>query len=224
VPTKTAGRKPAAKRVAKPKSRTPDPVKTARGVARSQKSKAAEPTRTRNEYAEMNVPAIVKRLKAGETMTVIREEYGPGPKIRAALMEAGYNTKGEKVEVSEIKGSGAALAKRVARQREAGIAWYALAIATGKTETALKDLLVEHGYENLAEGRVKISESDKAVATAKGKRSNAGSIRKSRAAKTTDDDEEEKPAARRTARKTAATKPTAKRSARRVSRNPSSAA
>jgi hypothetical protein len=112
------------------------------------------PAASSNGYAEISVPAIVKMLKAGHTMTEVRAKYGAGAKIRKALGEAGYNTKGEKVEIAKISGSGKALAAKVARQREAGVAWWTLELATGKTETDLRELLENSGYASLAEGRV----------------------------------------------------------------------
>jgi hypothetical protein len=146
-------RKPATKTVAKPAAKRVSKT-AAKSTGRKPAAKASTTKAATNAYAEMNVPAIVKMLKAGETMTTVRARYGQGAKIRKALAEAGYNTKGEKVEISEIKGSGAVLAKRVAAQREAGVAWWSLELATGKSETVLRELLNDHGYSALAAGRV----------------------------------------------------------------------
>lgn len=218
MPTKTAGRKTATK----PKSRQASNTATARGVARSQKAKAKTATKASTNgnghgaITTADVKAIVRKLKAGTTMTDIRAEYGAGPKIRKALMEAGYNTKGESVEIESISGSGKTLAARVAKQRENGVAWYALAIATGKPESVLRDLLTDNGYGHLVEGRVSKAADEKPAKTTTRKR---GAAKAESAAK---------PAAKRGARRTAATKsegkPAAKRTGRRVTRRPSNAA
>lgn len=119
------------------------------------------------------VPEIVKHLKNGVTMTEIRlggdevaktghpDGYGAGPVIRKALTEAGYNTKGEVIETPDLTElEGKPLADAVAELRDEGKAWYFLELATDMSQNDLKDLLEEHGYASLAEGRVIISGAD----------------------------------------------------------------
>jgi hypothetical protein len=151
VPAKTTAKKPAAKKTAVRKTASKPAAKPA---ARKTAAKAAPASS--NGHKQINVGAIVKRLKAGETMTVIRSEYGAGPKIRKALTEAGYNTKGEKIERDSISTAGGAkaTAKRVANARAEGWPWYRIELATGMSERELRNLLEENGYASLAEGRV----------------------------------------------------------------------
>lgn len=101
------------------------------------------------------VPEIVKKLKSGVTFAQIRQEYVSSG-LRRALTEAGYDTKGNKVEVELISTQGGAKAtsKRVAAKRAEGWAWYRIEVATGMSEVALKEMLAENGYADLAAGRV----------------------------------------------------------------------
>jgi hypothetical protein len=165
---KSTTSKPAAKRTpakAAVKSRQPSSTTVARGVAKSQKTRAAKPVPaasngngrvyTRHEYLPMKPRDIVRRIKAGESFGEVAPDYGSLQKVRTALAEFGYDTKGQKFAVEPIKGSGVALAKRIARAREANRPWYELEIATGKTQVALKELLVANGYAHLTEGRIR---------------------------------------------------------------------
>jgi phosphoglycolate phosphatase-like HAD superfamily hydrolase len=203
--TKAAATKAPAKRVA-----TKTANKTAAAAKRA--TKTAPERSTFPALTPAVVKDIVRQLKAGTTMTDIRAEFGQGAKIRKALTEAGYNTKGEKIEVEAINGSGKTLATRVARAREAGKAWYSLEIATGKSETQLKDLLTEHGFGELAEGRVIKDKPEPVKRTARAAK--ATTAKTARVGRT------------KTAKATAtAAKPIAKPKARRVARrkaNPSS--
>jgi uncharacterized protein (DUF433 family) len=152
---KSTTSKPAAKRTpakAAVKSRQPSSTTVARGVAKSQKTRAAKPV---PEYLPMKPRDIVRRIKAGESFGEVAPDYGSLQKVRTALAEFGYDTKGQKFAVEPIKGSGVALAKRIARAREANRPWYELEIATGKTQVALKELLVANGYAHLTEGRIR---------------------------------------------------------------------
>lgn len=185
-------------------------ARTATKGRRTAKAKQAEPEeteakgngrRTHEDILEL-VPEIVEKLKDGVTMTEIRAEYGAGPVIRKALTEKGYNTKGERIEVEEIEGKGATLAKRVAAKREDGWAWYKLEIATDMSTDDLKELLEEHGYGELAEGRVVLAKDEE-----------------------DDEEEEAKPARKRGRTKAAASngedKPAARKRGRRKAANPS---
>lgn len=138
-----------------------------------------------SKYTPIDVEDIVEKLQGGTTMTEIRGEYGSGPKIRKALTEAGFNTKGEEIKLEKITGKGAALAKRVAAKRKEGVAWYTLALMTGMSESDLKELLTEHGFEDLVEGRVSKPKEEKK----KGKKGSAKS--KAKAAKEEEADEDE---------------------------------
>lgn len=154
---------------AQPKSRQPSSTTVARGrnetprLASSRKAEKAVKTAEsnghgvyqRHEYKKMNVRDIVRRIKDGETLGSIKDDYGALAKIRVALAKAGYDTKGKKFVVEPIRGSGVALAKRVAKQRENNQPWYVLEMATGKTEAQIRALLTEHGYDHLTYGRVR---------------------------------------------------------------------
>lgn len=147
--------------------------------------------RTHEDILEL-VPEIVRKLKAGTTMTDIRAEYGAGPVIRKALTEKGYNTKGEKVEVEDITDlKGKALAKAVAALREDGKAWYYIELAADMSADDLKELLEENGYEELASGRV-VKEEDEEEKPAPKKRGRAKA-----AAAEEEDEPEAKPARKR---------------------------
>lgn len=214
--TKTVARKTVARKTAVKAKPWPSPLRQTKPAAKA-KAPAVVKGLTQAQIVAKSVPAIVKSLKSGTTMTDIRSQYGAGSVIRKALADAGYNTKGEKVTVEPINGSGAVLAKRVAAARADGRAWWNIELATGKTEIVLRDLLNENGYGELAEGRVVREQEDKPKPA-----------RKTVAKKTT---AKAKPAAKAPARKAAA-KPKAKTTAkagvkpgRRVRRaNPSSAA
>lgn len=142
-----------------------------RGKKRGAKSEAKASTNGSKPRRDLDaeVPAIVKLLKAGTTMTDVRAQYGSGPAIRKALSKAGYNTKGEQVELEKISGSGASLAKKVAAERKNGVAWYTLALRTGKDESVLKELLEEHGHGDLVSGRVVQPKAEKTKTTGKKK-------------------------------------------------------
>lgn len=148
-------------------------TKRSRGKATKAKEEAApakkngNDRRTHEDILDL-VPEIVEHLRNGVTMTEIRlggdivgDGYGNGPTIRRALAEKGYNTKGEKVEVEDLSDlKGVKLAKAVAELREQGKAWYYLELATDMAQADLQELLVENGYEHLAEGRVSVATED----------------------------------------------------------------
>lgn len=63
-----------------------------------------------------------------------------GP-VREALAAAGFDSKGGPLKAKPIKATGAALAKRLIAEREAGEPWYLLAIRTGKPEPELREIV-----------------------------------------------------------------------------------
>lgn len=141
---------------------------TKRVVRRSSKKSAAKSSGSKNGKPASSgraakrshddllklVPAIVKARKSGDNWDTIQKDHGVNAIVaRKLLAEKGYNAKGEALEVEEIKGSGKALAKRVATARRSGKAWHVLAIATGRSEADLRGLLEEHGYKEEASGR-----------------------------------------------------------------------
>jgi hypothetical protein len=172
----------------------------------AKRTRAAKATPATNGNTRMShedklalVPEIVKALKSGTTFAEIRQDPNyPSSGLRKALADRGYNTKGEKIgEVAAIRGTGQVLAKRVAAQRENGVAWYALELATGKPQAELKELLEDNGYSDLV-GRVStaVEEEVKPKRTRKAaKAAPAKTTRKRGAAKT-----EAAPKARRTRR------------------------
>lgn len=114
------------------------------------KPAAAESTRRSREDIDAIVPDIVEALQAGDTMTAVKERFGfsHGQPIRQALARNGYDSKGNALEDEEpITGSGKTLAKKVAAERAKGVAWYLLARRTDKSESELRTLLEENGYE-----------------------------------------------------------------------------
>lgn len=152
---------PAARRASKTTKTTgrKTTTKAARKTASKTKAKTTAKA-TSNGYKPINVQAIVKRLRKGETMTVIRSEYGPGPKIREALWSEGYNTLGEDIEVPTLTGKGAALAKKINAARGDRRSWTWIKVATGLSEAEARQLCEEHGYTDYLEGRVEKDEDD----------------------------------------------------------------
>jgi hypothetical protein len=107
--------------------------------------------RTQEDVDKM-VPAFRKHLQGGGTMRDLKTEYGfsdDGP-IRQALARAGFDSKGNKLELPTVAGTG----KSIRKAREAGHAWYVIALATGKTEAEVKSLAEQAGM-NVA-GRVHV--------------------------------------------------------------------
>lgn len=184
---------PAAKTASKPKpatKRAPAKKAPAKAAAKPAARKAATAAKASTNghaaFTPINVPAIVKRLRAGETMTVIRSEYGAGPKIRKALTEAGYNTKGEKIEQETISTAGGAkaTAKRIAGARADGWPWYRIELATGMSERELRELLEQNGYASLVGGRVVVERDEPAPRKAPAKKPAAAKAKAAPARKT----------------------------------------
>lgn len=186
TPRRRGGRKAAEAVEEKPVAKT-----------RRSRAKAVEPEpesngrRSHEDILDL-VPEIVEKLRDGTTMTDIRAEYGAGPVIRKALAEKGYNTKGERVEVEDLSDlKGAKLAKAIAALREEGRAWYYIELAADMSADDAKALLVEHGFDELATGRVSLN-GDEEEAKPAPKRGRAKAAPK--------EEEEAKPAARRRGR------------------------
>lgn len=121
-------------------------------TAKAVTSKASN-RRSSEDLAKLADP-IAKMRKGGSNWDAVQEKHGVNAIVaRKILAAAGYNNKGEKEEISKITGSGKSLATKVAKQRREGVAFYTLAIATGKSESDLKSLLEEHGFKAEASGR-----------------------------------------------------------------------
>jgi len=94
-----------------------------------------------------DVHKIAKSLKGGAKMKDVRAEYGfgSGGPIRSELAKEGYDSKGGQIELPTLPKGGNALAKALVKQREAGVPWYTLEIATGKSEADLREIVEEEG-------------------------------------------------------------------------------
>lgn len=130
-------------------------AKTGTSAAKA-KASAAKATngRVRRTPEEIDklVPQFRKHLQAGGTMRELKSEHDfsdDGP-IRQALARAGYDSKGNKLELPKVAGTG----KSIRAAREAGHAWYVIALATGKSEAECKQLAESAGM-NVA-GRVHV--------------------------------------------------------------------
>ncbi len=148
--TKSSGKKVTVKTGAKGKASA--------AKAGTKRSKSEPPsngsTRVKRTDADIDklVPQFRKHLQAGGTMRELKTEHGfsdDGP-IRKALARAGYDSKGGKLELPKVAGTG----KSIRAAREAGHAWYTIALATGKTEAECKALAEQAGM-NVA-GRVHV--------------------------------------------------------------------
>lgn len=120
--------------------------------------------RSQADWDKLALEVIVPALQAGTSMTDIRAQYGAGPTIRRALDRVGYNTRGQKVDRTAIKATGAALAKRVHARRLELASWWRLEHETGKSQDELKALLAKHGLEDTAAGRVTRAKANQAKA------------------------------------------------------------
>lgn len=111
------------------------------------KPKASSNGKARVTAADLDakVDSFVKHLKGGGTMNDLVKKAGVSgaQPIREALRRNGYDTKGNKNAIEKINLTGAKLRDKVISLRESGEAWGTLAIATGKSESELKDLIKE---------------------------------------------------------------------------------
>jgi phosphoglycolate phosphatase-like HAD superfamily hydrolase len=160
----TATRKPVAKK-ATPAKAAPKRAAAAKPAAKTKaapKATAAKSTKgsmatERLSYADKlaMVPEVVKKLKSGVPFSQIRQEYA-STGLRRALAEKGYDTSGNKIEQETISTSGgaAATAKRIAKARQDGMAFFKIELATGKTRAEIVSLLEENGFADLAHGHV----------------------------------------------------------------------
>lgn len=127
------------------------------GTAAKKATPAKASNSTRRTAADIDklVPKFKSHLTGGGTMKALKAEHGfsSDVPIREALARAGYDSKGKKLTIEEITGSGKKLATAVAKERRGGEAWYILALRTGKSESELKSLLAEHGFDEEASGR-----------------------------------------------------------------------
>jgi hypothetical protein len=115
-------------------------------------NKATTNGRRTQEDIDKLVPQFVKSLKAGDTMRSLKAEHGfsdDGP-IRQALARAGYDSKGQKLELPTVKATPAG----VKAARNAGHAWYIIALATDKSEAEVKALAKKSGMD--VTGRVRV--------------------------------------------------------------------
>lgn len=130
-----------------------------KGATAAKRTAAAKSTNNSNRRTAADidklVPQFKKHLTGGGTMKALKAEHGfsSDVPIREALARAGFDSKGKKLNIEAITGGGASLAKKVAKARRDGDAWYILALRTGKTESELKALLSEHGHSEEASGR-----------------------------------------------------------------------
>jgi hypothetical protein len=150
----------------KPAAKAPAATKAAPKATAKPAAKAATKAPATVAKKAIDVKDVIKRLKAGETMTSLRSDYGAGTPIRRALLAAGYNTKGERVEAETISTNGGAkaTAKRIAAARQDNWPWYRIETATGLTETQLREMLSDNGYADLVTGRVPKTGDDKPAA------------------------------------------------------------
>lgn len=201
---------PAARRTRKAATAEAEPQETkTTGRRRGRAAKAAEPepepakngNRRTHEDIVALVPEIVKHLQNGVTMTEIRlggdtvgpNGYGAGPVIRKALTEAGYNTKGERIETPDLTTlEGKALVDAVVKLRQENKAWYYIELATDMSQDDLKDLLEENGHGDLAAGRVPVAEDEEEEAAEPAPKTT--SRRRGRAAKAAETEPEPEPA------------------------------
>jgi hypothetical protein len=132
-------------------------VKKGTGAKKATGAVKAASSANRRSAADIDklVPQFKKHLTGGGTMKALKAEHGfsSDVPIREALARAGFDSKGKKLSLEEIPGSGKKLATAVAKARREGEAWYILALRTGKTEAELKTLLGEHGFGDEASGR-----------------------------------------------------------------------
>jgi hypothetical protein len=92
-------------------------------------------------------PAIAKRLAGGGKMKAEKERYGlsADTAIVKALAEAGFTSKGAKLEVEPIDASKAAGKKAVVKARKEGESWIILSVRTGLSEAELRKIVEEAG-------------------------------------------------------------------------------
>lgn len=139
-------------------------TKSTQSVAVGKSGYALGSKRSDEQWDQLFAAEILPALQAGETMTSLRAQYGPSEKIRQAARRAGYATtndarRGEQTfSPISVKGAGKAVAKRIATARQAGCSFNHISLRTGKDVAELKTLLRQHGYTDLANGRVLTSE------------------------------------------------------------------
>jgi hypothetical protein len=216
--------------VSKAKRETTAAKATARPTTRATKPAAENKSQgiyQRHEYKPMESQAhartIAKRIREGESFMAVSREYGAPTKVRRFLAANGFDTSGGKAQVPDpIKGSGKTLAARIAKLRQNHEPWFKIEIATGKPERALKALLAEHGYGELAYGRIR--RDGTIVGNVNGKRTTTppkaaaktnGGTKRGRRPKAVEAEEPvaKRPAAKRTRPKATASTRTAKRAA-----------
>lgn len=92
------------------------------------------------------VPKIAKARREGKNWDDVKTLTGVGAiQARALLAETGHNNKGEQEAVTPITGTGAALAKKLVKARQDGAPWYRLALATGKSESEVREIVEKAG-------------------------------------------------------------------------------
>lgn len=104
----------------------------------SNKEKSLDTASSRNYDAQK----IAELRREGKTWDAIRDEVGlAGIPARELIARNGFDSKGQPFEIAPIKATGKALVDRLVKERQAGTAWYALEIATGKTRKELNEIL-----------------------------------------------------------------------------------
>jgi hypothetical protein len=124
-------------------TRSKSATKTA-GKATTTTAKSNGSTRRTAEDWDSIVNEIRAKRQAGETMQALKKEYGVSSDVplREALARAGFNSKGDALEVEDISGlSGAKLKARLIKEREEGTAWYMLALMAKKSESDLREVV-----------------------------------------------------------------------------------
>ncbi len=109
--------------------------------------KVSNPRTGAMERLRKDVHKIAKDLQGGTKMKDVRAEYGfgSGGAIRAELAKNGYDSKGGTITLPTLPTGAKSLAKALVREREAGVPWYTLEIASGKTEAELREIVEEQG-------------------------------------------------------------------------------
>ncbi len=110
-------------------------------------SKSSSTEVSKMDRMRSDIHKIAKDLQGGTKMKDVRAEYGfgSGGAIRAELAKNGYDSKGGTITLPTLPTGAKSLAKALVREREAGVPWYTLEIASGKTEAELREIVEEQG-------------------------------------------------------------------------------
>ena len=112
--------------------------------------------RTRADWEEI-AKQILPQLQEGIPLSELRERYDITRLyyLRIELAKLGYDLKGRPLEVRPVAGKRpAVVARHLSTRRGEGEPYWLLEASTGMTERKIKDLLKEHGYGEVARGRI----------------------------------------------------------------------